>query len=65
MKKWTINDSESEYNYICRPEVNIGDTIEILSNNQLGYKKFKVVLDDAGKKSLKTLADWSMKIYEN
>ena len=33
----------------------VGDTIEYISNNQLGYKKYKVILDENGKKSLKLI----------
>ena len=63
MTNWTIRENESPENYLEKPEVVVGDTIEILSNNQLGYKKYKVVLKN-GNKTLKTLADWGAEIYE-
>lgn len=63
MTNWTIRANESPENYLEKPEVVVGDTIEILSNNQLGYKKYKVVLKN-GNKTLKTLADWGAEIYE-
>jgi hypothetical protein len=43
MTNWSIRENESPENYLEKPEVVVGDTIEILSNNQLGYKKYKVV----------------------
>jgi hypothetical protein len=63
MTNWQINGSESVNEYLQKPEVNIGDTIEVITNNQQGYKKYKVILTD-GNKDLTTLADWSMDIYE-
>jgi hypothetical protein len=63
MTNWSIRENESPENYLEKPEVVVGDTIEILSNNQLGYKKYKVVLKN-GNKTLKTLADWGAEIYE-
>jgi hypothetical protein len=33
----------------------VGDTIEYITNNQLGYKKYKVILDENGKKGLKLI----------
>ena len=63
MTNWSIRENESPENYLEKPQVVVGDTIEILSNNQLGYKKYKVVLKN-GNKTLKTLADWGAEIYE-
>ena len=64
MTNWQIEESESVYEYLERPEVKVGDTIEIHSNNQLGYKKYKVVLGENNNKDLRTIADWSMDIFE-
>jgi hypothetical protein len=33
----------------------VGDTIEYITNNQLGYKKYKVISDENGKKGLKLI----------
>ena len=63
MTNWRIEESESSESYLEKPEVVVGDTIEIMSNNQLGYKKYKVILEN-GNKTLKTLADWEAEIYE-
>jgi hypothetical protein len=64
MTNWQIEENDSVYEYLERPEVNIGDTIEIMSNNQLGYKKYKVILGENGDKDLRTIADWSLDIFE-
>lgn len=64
MSNWRISEIESAENYLERPDVMVGDTIEILSNNQLGYKKYKVVIEN-GNRTLKILADWGNDIYED
>ena len=63
MTNFRIEESENAEDYLVKPEVLVGDTIEIMSNNQLGYKKYKVVLSN-GNKSLRILADWGNEIYE-
>ena len=65
MTNWTIYENQSPQGYMLKPDVKIGDTIEVMSNNQLGYKKFKVVEDKNGGKDLETIADWGMEIYED
>jgi hypothetical protein len=64
MTNWTIQESESAYEYVGRPTVQVGDTIEIASNNQEGYRKYKVIMDADGNKDLRTIADWSIGFYE-
>ena len=49
-------ESELETN----KDIEVGDTIELLTNNQMGYRKCEVVLDDKGKKTLKTIDDYDM-----
>jgi hypothetical protein len=65
MTNWTIYENQSPQGYMSNPDVKIGDTIEVMSNNQLGYKKFKVVAGNNGGKDLETIADWGMEIYED
>lgn len=64
MTNWQIDENESVYEYLEKPEVKTDDTIEVISDNQEGYKKYKVISGENGKKDLKTIADWSMDIYE-
>lgn len=65
MTNHVIGERENANLYLANnPEVNIGDTIEIETDNQEGYKKYKVISGENGKKDLKTIADWSMDIYE-
>jgi hypothetical protein len=64
MTNWSIGENESPKSYLEKPEVVEGDTIEVVSSNQLGYKKYKVILEN-GKKTLKILADWGAGIYED
>ena len=50
---WEIEESQDPHNYLDDnlEEIKVGDTIEIVSNNQQGYFKYEVVEKD-GKKSL-------------
>ncbi len=65
MTNWDIEEHESAHEYLEKPDVKVNDTIVVNSNNQLGYKKYKVILDSDGNKSLQTLADWGADIYED
>jgi hypothetical protein len=42
----TIDESENIYEKINEENVSVGDTIEIMSNNQQGYKKYKVIIKE-------------------
>jgi hypothetical protein len=33
----------------------VGDTIEYISNNQMGYEKYKVILNEKGEKNIKII----------
>ena len=59
MSNWIIEENIDIHNYLLREEIKIGDTIELITNNQLGYKKYEVIQDNNRKKSLKLLIDWS------
>ena len=50
--------------FLKKPEVVEGDTITVISNNQLGTKKYKVIMNEDGEKDVKIIADWSNGIYE-
>jgi hypothetical protein len=65
MTNFTINESVNIYEYITKPEVKEGDTIEVASNNQQNYKKFLVIMDINNKKNVKTLANHSIEMYED
>ena len=41
------------------PDINIGDTISFISDNQQGYKKF-IVVDDNGNKKLNLIDSYDM-----
>jgi hypothetical protein len=42
------------------PDIVVGDTIEMVTNNQEGYKKYRVVLDKNGNKALELIDDYDM-----
>jgi hypothetical protein len=68
-KNWSVGEPESVHDYLeeNNDKIEVGDTIEYISNNQMGYEKYKVVLDEDGKKGLKKIADYDsmMEEYEN
>jgi len=56
-----IGEEEDIYERVKDKDVDVGDTIEIISNNQQGWKKYKVI-NNLGKKGLKLIStydDWS------
>ena len=58
-KNWSVGEPESVYDFLRgNDKVQIGDTIEYVSNNQMGWEKYKVVIGDDGKKGLKLIADY-------
>ncbi len=65
MTNYTIDETQSPFTKLADSCVKINDTIEVVSNNQLGYKKFKVVLNSSGEKDLQIIADWGMELYED
>lgn len=66
MTAWFIEEHEDVYSYFERNllEIHVDDTIEIIPNNQEGYKKYKVVLNEKDEKSLHVIADWFIGLYE-
>ncbi len=37
------------------PNIAVGDTVEYITNNQMGYEKYKVILDEKDEKKLKLI----------
>jgi hypothetical protein len=58
-KVWTVDGDrgQSAYALVNESKVQPGDNIYVESANQLGSYKYEVVLDEHGKKSLKTTYD--------
>ena len=55
-----IGEEVSVYERVKDKDVDVGDTIEVISDNQEGYRKYKVV-NNLGKKELKLINsydDW-------
>ena len=50
-----IEEWDSPFQKSKESEVHVGDTIEVHSNNQLGYKKYLVVKDEDGEKGLRLI----------
>jgi hypothetical protein len=55
-----VGEEVSVYERVKDKDVDVGDTIEVISDNQQGYRKYKVV-NNLGKKELKLINsydDW-------
>jgi hypothetical protein len=65
-KKWIVGEETNVNEYLERKkdEIKVGDTIEYISNNQMGWKLYEVVLDNEGKKSLKVKSDYDSMMSE-
>jgi hypothetical protein len=48
------------------PNIAVGDTVEYITNNQMGYEKYKVILNEKGEKKLKLIDsyDHQMGLYD-
>ena len=48
------------------PKIAVGDTVEYITNNQMGYEKYKVILNEKGEKKLKLIDsyDHQMGLYD-
>jgi hypothetical protein len=40
----------------------VGDTIEYITNNQMGYEKYKVILNEKGEKNIKIIDSYDNQI---
>jgi hypothetical protein len=75
MKNYNVyeDDGKSVYDELAtNDEIKVGDSISYITRNQQGFMKYKVVLNDHGKKYLETIEtydDWinceSEDNYEN
>ena len=65
-KNWSVGEPESVHDYLeeNNDKIEVGDTIEYISNNQMGYEKYEVILGDDGKKDLKKIADYDSMMAE-
>ena len=60
-KNWQLGEEEESVDSFLKRKgeaIQVGDTIEYVSNNQMGWKKYKVVIGDDGAKSLILIADY-------
>jgi hypothetical protein len=65
MSNWRVREGEDPYVYLDKhPEIKPGDTIEVITGNQMGSEKYIVELDTNGEKKLRLVADWGNSIYE-
>lgn len=54
---WQVYEPDDIYEFLnTDKEIKINDTIEYISYNQEGYKKFAVILNDKNEKTLKLIA---------
>ena len=69
MTNFTVNEGEGSVREELKnnPDIKVGDTIEYISNNQMGYEKYKVILGANGEKSLKLIDsyDHQMGLYND
>ena len=59
-KNHMVGEEVSVYERVKDSDVDVGDTIEVISDNQQGYRKYKVV-NNLGRKELKLINsydDW-------
>uniref|UniRef100_A0A6C0JDS1 Uncharacterized protein n=1 Tax=viral metagenome TaxID=1070528 RepID=A0A6C0JDS1_9ZZZZ len=65
-RNWSVGEPENVYDYLeeNNEEIEVGDTIEYISNNQMGYVKYKVVSDNSGEKDLQRIADYNSQMDE-
>ena len=59
MKNYNVSDGFSVYDELNdNSAIEVGDTITYMSNNQMGWKKYKVILNEKGEKYLEQIADY-------
>lgn len=66
-KNWTVGEETDVFSYLekNKSKINVGDTIEYITNNQMGWKKYKVEEDESGKKKLKLISDYDSFLEED
>ena len=62
-KNWSIGEPQTVYQYLedNKNEIEVGDTIEYISDNQQGYEKYKVIEED-GEKALELIDSYDMQM---
>ena len=54
-KNWDVSEGNNPYDKIKKGEVKLGDTITMVTNNQEGYIKYEVIMNEKGKKALRVI----------
>ena len=53
-KNYSVYEPDDVHDIFTKePDIAVGDTVEYVSNNQMGYEQYEVILDENGKKTLK------------
>jgi hypothetical protein len=56
-------EGNSVYNeFKTNINIAVGDTVEYITNNQMGYEKYKVILNEKGEKKLKLIDSYDHQI---
>ena len=59
MKNYTVWEGSSIYDELNdNPAIEVGDTITYMTNNQMGIKKYTVILNQKGEKDVKQISDY-------
>ena len=70
-KNWNVSEGNSAYEKMKEGQVKLGDTITMITNNQQGYVKYEVIMNEKGKKALRMIDSYDMQMarideeYEN
>ena len=54
-KNWNVYEGDNPYDKMKKGEVKRGDTITMITNNQQGYVKYEVIMNEKGKKALRVI----------
>jgi len=65
MSNWDVFEPNNAFQYLSENnnDVNVGDTITEVTNNQQGQKVFKVTVDENGTKKLTLIQDYDTDTY--
>ena len=65
-KNWQVGEPGNVYEYLeeNQEKINVGDTVEYVSNNQMGWEMYDVVLNKDGKKELKLKSNYDSLMEE-
>ena len=67
MKNYPVYEGEDTVHNKLKttPKINVGDTIEYITNNQMGYEKYTVILGENGEKELSLIDSYDHAIKNN